>query len=244
MSSRRVGTDHSASSISRQRTGAALALAKRLGHDFSDVKLLHLALVHRSAFAEEHLPESNERLEFLGDSVLGLVVTDALYRRRSEQAEGRLARARAELVDETSLAEVARRIEVGPALRLGRGERDSGGREKNSILADATEALIGAVYLDGGFEAAERVVLGLLEPVFDQRLGHADPKSKLQEVAAAEGLSEPDYGTETSGPDHNKQFSTTVEVGAGRYGPGLGSSKRQSEQAAAALALAAIEATV
>jgi ribonuclease-3 len=165
-------------------------LAQRLGHDFANVQLLRLALVHRSAFAEEQLAESNERLEFLGDSVLGLVITDALYRRRSEQAEGRLARARAELVDETTLAEAARRIDVGSALRLGRGEDTSGGRDKASILADATEALIGAVYLDGGFEAARRVVTGLLEPVFDQRLGLADPKSHLQELAAR-GLSEP-----------------------------------------------------
>ena len=146
------------------------------------------------------------------DSVLGLVITDALYRRRSEQAEGRLARARAELVDETTLAEAARRIDVGSALRLGRGEDTSGGRDKASILADATEALIGAVYLDGGFEAARRVVTGLLEPVFDQRLGLADPKSHLQELAAARGLGEPRYHTESSGPDHRKQFSTTVEV--------------------------------
>jgi ribonuclease-3 len=216
-------------------------LAQRLGHDFANVQLLRLALVHRSAFAEEQLDESNERLEFLGDSVLGLVITDALYRRRSEQAEGRLARARAELVDETTLAEAARRIDVGSALRLGRGEDTSGGRDKASILADATEALIGAVYLDGGFEAARRVVTGLLEPVFDQRLGLADPKSHLQELAAARGLGEPRYHTESSGPDHRKQFSTTVEVSDRRFGPGTGHSKRQSEQAAAGLALGALE---
>ena len=223
------------------RTEAVRALAQRLGHRFEDPRLLELALVHRSAFAEEQLPESNERLEFLGDSVLGLVVTDALYRRRGEQAEGRLARARAELVDERSLAEIARRIEVGPALRLGRGERDSGGRNKSSILADATEAIIGAVYLDGGFEAAQRLVLALLEPVFDQRLGTGDPKSKLQELAAARELGDPEYTTETSGPDHCKQFKTTVAVGAGPIGSGTGSSKRQSEQAAATMALAALE---
>ena len=225
----------------RDQEDAALALAQRLGHDFANVALLHLALVHRSAFAEEKLSESNERLEFLGDSVLGLVITDALYRRRSEQAEGRLARARAELVDEISLAEAARRIDVGSALRLGRGEDLSGGRNKASILADATEALIGAVYLDGGFEAARRVVSGLLEPVFEQRLGFADPKSYLQELAAARGLGEPHYDTESSGPDHRKQFSTTVEVSDRRFGPGTGHSKRQSEQAAAGLALGALE---
>ena len=132
-------------------------------------------------------------------------------------------------------------LDVGSALRLGRGEDTSGGRDKASILADATEALIGAVYLDGGFEAARRVVIGLLEPVFDQRLGLADPKSHLQELAAARGLGEPRYHTESSGPDHRKQLSTTVEVSDRRFGPGTGHSKRQSEQAAAGLALGALE---
>ncbi|MEZ5380687.1 MAG: ribonuclease III [Microthrixaceae bacterium] len=222
-------------------TAEAAALAQRLGHEFADPELLRLALLHRSAAAEADLAENNERLEFLGDSVLGLVVTDALYRRRSDQAEGRLARAKAELVDEATLAEVARDLEVGRALRLGKGADAEGGRTNDSLLADATEAVIGALYLDGGIEVARRVILERWEPYFSLRLGEADPKSRLQEVLAAADAPEPRYLTEPSGPEHRRQFSTTVEASGARFGPGLGASKKQSEQAAARLALEALE---
>ena len=215
------------------------ALTTTLGYEFSDLSLLHLALTHRSFCAENGNVESNERLEFLGDSVLGLVMTDTLFIARPEQSEGDLAKARAEVVSAPSLADTARRLGIGDALRLGRGEELSGGRDKESILADAMEAVIAAVYLDGGWEQAKALVNKHLSAVaFDAQTtpGLRDYKTRLQERAAELSLSAPDYEISSTGPDHDRIFNAKVLVG-GLEGVGSGSSKKQAQQNAAGAAL-------
>lgn len=190
---------------------------------------------------------SNERLEFLGDAVLGLVVADHAFRLHPELGEGWLSRARSTVVRATALAEMAAEIRLGEAVELGKGEDASGGREKPSILADTFEAVIGAVFLDGGWDAARRVVLALLGsrigglPSLDQ-----DHKSRLQELLAREGTSVPTYQVDESGPDHDKAFRAEVRVDGVVYGTGTGRTKKAAEQAAAAEAtesLAGPEAT-
>ncbi len=222
-------------------------LSERLGHDFGDPSLLELALTHRSWCAEVSSDESNERLEFLGDAVLGMAVTDELYRAFPAQSEGELAKVRAAVVSSPSLAEVARVVNVGPHLLLGRGEDSSGGRTKSSILADAMEALIGAVYLDGGWDAAHRLVLRLLGDqivsVTKAGPGSTDYKTRLQELVAHLGFAPPHYGVEESGPDHDKRFQATVIVDDTPHGSGSGTSKKQAEQAAAEQAWAALAPT-
>ena len=198
--------------------------------------LLEQALTHRS-YAYEHggLP-TNERLEFLGDAVLGLVVTSALYAAHPELPEGQLAKLRAAVVNTRALAGVARGLGLGRWLRLGKGEEATGGRDKNSILADTTEALIGAVYLTGGLEAASRSVRTLVDPLMAAaaREGAAlDWKTALQELAAAGGHGAPAYVISESGPDHAKRFAARAVVDGRELGSGTGGSKKEAEQVAA-----------
>lgn len=211
-------------------------LCAHLGHRFESPELLELALRHRSWCAENGSVESNERLEFLGDAILGLVITDHLFRAAPDTSEGVLARHRSELVSAAALASVARRIELGGALALGKGEEATGGRDKTSILADGMEAVIGSVYLDGGIDAASRLVLGLLEDRINEVLGGSlasDHKSRLQELAAHRFGELPRYTLSEEGPEHEKQFWATVELGGRTWGEGEGRTKKQAEQAAA-----------
>lgn len=210
------------------------ALTEKLGVEI-DPELLSLALTHRSFAYENGGIPHNERLEFLGDSVLGQAVTVRLYTRHPELEEGSLAKRRASVVSTVALAEVARRISVGAHVRLGRGEILTGGRDKDSILADTMEALIGAAYLSAGPDAATAMVLRLVEPLLadPERYGAAmDPKTSLQEIAARLGLVAPVYSVEATGPDHDRRFTATVTVGD-LATTGNGSSKKQAEMAAA-----------
>ena len=187
--------------------------------------------------------QSNERLEFLGDAVLGLVVTDHIFRTYPELPEGELAKVRASVVSAAALAEVAVELGLGDPLRLGKGEDASGGREKPSILADATEAVIGAVYLDGGWDAAAELVMDLLgDRIVDAAAGPGgqDYKTRLQELSARTFEAVPVYEVVDEGPDHAKRFFAAVRVGGQRYGEGQGRSKKQAEQAAARLAWEAL----
>ena len=201
-----------------------------------DVAILERALTHRSyAYENGGLP-TNERLEFLGDSVLGLVVTDTLYRNHPDLPEGQLAKLRAAVVNMRALADVARSLGLGRFLRLGRGEEGTGGRDKSSILADTLEALIGAVYVNRGLDEAFRVVHLLFDPLITRSasLGAGlDWKTSLQELTASESLGVPEYHVEESGPDHAKSFTAIVRVGGEGYGSGSGRSKKEAEQQAA-----------
>ena len=221
-------------------------LGARLGIDISPA-MLQLALTHRSfAYENGGLP-TNERLEFLGDSVLGLVVTETLYRSHPEVPEGQLAKFRAAVVNARALADVARGLDIGSFLLLGRGEESTGGRDKSSILADTLEAVIGAVYLEHGVEAAARVVHMLFDPLIDRAadLGAGlDWKTSLQERAAELAFGPPDYLVEESGPDHAKQFVARVSLGGTVYPEGRGGSKKEAEQYAAEAAYRALEATL
>jgi ribonuclease III len=198
--------------------------------------LLERALTHRSyAYENGGLP-TNERLEFLGDSVLGLVVTDTLFRGHPELPEGQLAKLRAAVVNMRALAGVARSLELGRYVKLGRGEEGTGGRDKSSILADTLEAIIGAVYLDRGLDEAAALVHRLFDSVIarSSRLGAGlDWKTSLQELTAAELLGVPEYQVAESGPDHQKSFRAVVRVGGQVYGTGEGRSKKEAEQQAA-----------
>lgn len=211
-------------------------LAARLGHAFGDRSLLRRALTHRSWCAEHPGEVSNERLEFLGDAVLGLVVTEHLYARCPEHSEGQLSKARASVVNAETLAETARAIDLGGDLRLGRGEDAVGGRDKTSILADAMEAVIGAVFLDGGLEPARRLVLARLGPAIEAAVagpGAGDHKTRLQELAAHRFDQLPVYEVHDEGPDHEKRFFARVRLGGVERGRGEGRTKKQAEQAAA-----------
>jgi ribonuclease III len=201
-----------------------------------DPALLLLALTHRSFAYENGGIPTNERLEFLGDSILGQAVTVKLYRDHPDLDEGELAKRRASLVSSAALAEVGRSIGVGPYIRLGRGETMTGGSDKPSILADTVEAIIGAVYLDAGGDAATEFVLRLVAPLLadPERFGAAmDPKTSLQEIAARRSAPPPLYTVTESGPDHNKHFVATVSVGDLVQATGEGTSKKQAEMAAA-----------
>ena len=221
---------------------ARARLESRLGPAVVDPGLLHLALCHRSYCAEVAGEESNERLEFLGDAVLGVVVTEHLYRDHPELPEGDLARIRAAIVSTEALAPVGAGLGLGAALLLGRGEDASGGREKPSILADALEAVIGAVFLSGGMVAARRFVLGLMGARIDEesrRATFGDAKNRLQETCSRRGVEPPRYVVTEQGPEHAKWFSAEVRVGA-VVGRGAGSSKKQAERAAAQSAIDAL----
>lgn len=213
---------------------------------FGDVGLLERALSHRSWCAEHPGTLSNERLEFLGDAVLGMVVTDQLMRRHPDRSEGWLSQARSDLVRAGTLYQVAVALGLGDHVRLGRGEELTGGRDKPSILADAVEALIGAVYLDSGFGAAQTMVLGWLEDrLAAQDLAEgsgstpaaADFKSRLQEWCARGGGTVPTYAWTESGPEHDKMFTVSVVIDGEVCATGTGRSKKQAEQAAAQHAL-------
>jgi len=211
-------------------------LREALGNPVLDAELLERALTHRSyAYENGGLP-TNERLEFLGDSVLGVVVTETLFRAHPDLSEGRLAKLRAAVVNARALAEVARTIGLGEHIMLGRGEESTGGRNKSSILSDTVEAVIGAVYLSGGFETARTVVHLLFDPLMETAAGLGaglDWKTSLQELAAEHTLGVPEYVIEDEGPDHAKTFTAQVQVGGDRYGHGTGRSKKEAEQQAA-----------
>jgi len=218
-------------------------LADRIGHVFADPELLVVAVCHRSWCAENPGGTSNERLEFLGDAVLGAVVAEELYRRFPTADEGWLSRARATVVRATTLAEAAEELGLGAELRLGKGEEATGGREKPSILADALEALFGAVHLDGGRPASQAVVMHLLGSRIEAASGepgHLDDKSRLQEHASRV-LREPvSYRVVDSGPEHDKTFVATVRIHGRPLGTGTGRSKKQAEQLAARAAYLAL----
>jgi ribonuclease-3 len=211
--------------------GLLAALGVQLG-----AGMLERALTHRSfAYENGGLP-TNERLEFLGDAVLGLIVTDTLFRQFPELPEGQLAKLRAAVVNMRALAGVARSLHLGDYIYLGKGEEGTGGRDKASILADTLEALLGAVYLDIGLPEADALVHRLFDPVIARsaRLGAGlDWKTSLQELTAAKALGVPDYQVEESGPDHQKSFRATVRIGGRSYGTGQGRSKKEAEQQAA-----------
>jgi ribonuclease III len=216
--------------------GRATPLERALGVRFKDPRLREAALTHRSYAFERDRDETNERMEFLGDAVLGLVVTDLAYRRFPDLPEGELAKLRAATVNMITLADVARDLELGEEILLGKGEELSGGRDKTSILADAMEAVLGAVYLDRGLEAARQ----LIERVFWPRMeayargeGDRDYKTGLQELAAQDLGSVPQYRVTEEGPDHAKRFTATVFLGGQAYGAGSGRSKKEAEQRAA-----------
>jgi ribonuclease III len=199
------------------------------------------ALTHRSYAFERGLGETNERLEFLGDAVLGLVVTDLAYRRFPELPEGELAKLRAATVNMLTLADVARDIHLGEEILLGKGEELSGGRDKTSILADAMEAVLGAVYLDRGLDAARQLIERLFWPrmaAYVRGEGDRDYKTGLQELAAQDLGSVPQYRVTEEGPDHAKEFTATVFLGGQAYGSGSGRSKKEAEQRAARKAYA------
>ena len=215
-------------------------LTERLGVEI-EPGLLERSLTHRSyAYENGGLP-TNERLEFLGDSVLGLVVTDTLYRTHPDLPEGQLAKLRAAVVNARALAGIGRELRLGEHLLLGRGEETTGGRDKASIVADTVEAVIGAVYLDRGLDEATALVHRLFDGLIDEAaaLGAGlDWKTSLQELCAAEGVGVPEYVVEESGPDHQKSFSARVRVGGELFGDGHGRSKKEAEQEAAATAYA------
>jgi ribonuclease-3 len=219
------------------------ALSDRLAAFAIPPELLRQALSHRSFCAETPTQPSNERLELLGDAVLGLVITDHLYASFPDLPEGDLARVRAAVVSTLALAPAAEALGLGPALLLGKGEESSGGRHKASILADCVEAVIGAVYLAAGLEGARTLVLDLLgghviEIAQSARLG--DPKNRLQEIAVQMALGAPVYAVQERGPDHAKQFTAEVIVRGERLGTGVGRSKKDAERHAAEVALAVL----
>jgi ribonuclease III len=221
------------------------ALAARLGHDFGQPRLLAAALTHRS-FVNEHPDESahNERLEFLGDAVLDLIVAEALMERCPRASEGELTRRRAALVNEAGLADMARRLDLGAALRLGKGEEKTSGRDRSSILADAMEAVLGAVHADAGYEAARKVALACLGPVLGPVIEGDlpdDAKTFIQEVLQADGEGPTYRVVSEEGPEHEKTFEVEIVAGGRVLARGRGRSKKEAEKDAAARALAARE---
>lgn len=201
-------------------------------------------MAHRSWCAEQLGQTSNERLEFLGDAVLGLVITDHIFRTYDDLPEGELAKVRASVVNSAALAEVAAELQMGEAVLLGKGEDASGGRSKPSILADAMEAVIGAVYIDRGWDAAADLVMRLLgERIAEAAAGPGgqDYKTRLQELSAQRFDELPSYSVQDEGPDHAKHFQATVSVGGTVHGRGDGRSKKQAEQAAARMAWEALQ---
>lgn len=216
------------------------ALEERLGYTFADQSVLRRAMCHRSWVAEAtDLQESNERLEFLGDAVLGWVVADLSFQQFGDLAEGALTDLRKSVVNATALAAVAADIGLGPHLLLGRGEDAAGGREKTSILSDAMEATLGAVYVDGGRDVAFDLIARLFMPMLADSvdsLHRLDYKSALQEMVVRSGKPAPTYKVTSTGPDHDKLFVAKVRVSRRTIGRGEGRSKKAAEQAAAAAA--------
>ncbi len=220
------------------------SLEKNLNYRFKDIKLLKLAMTH-SSYANEHkmaLVENNERLEFLGDAILNLVVSQYLYKKYPNHPEGELTKIRAKVVCESSLAYAAKKIEVGKFLLLGKGEEATGGRERESLLADAAEAIVGAIYMDSDFETTNMVLL----TNFEEDIVHAvakgdlfiDYKTELQEIIQKNGKSNMEYRViKEEGPDHNKKFYMDLLVDNETIGTGRGKNKKDAEQMAAKEAL-------
>ena len=217
-----------------------------LGYHFSDAALLAAALTHRS-FANEQRTRcaDNERLEFLGDAILGLVIAEALFCGDLQRPEGELSRLRAELVNAGTLAQLARQIGLGASLSLGRGEVKAGGGNKENILADAFEALLGAIYLEGGIAAVRPVILQLFGQTMiekTQQQGKSDYKSQLQEYLQALQQTPPEYVLiETEGPEHDRTFVVEARIPGRGLGVGRGRSKKEAEQAAAGAALSTLQ---
>ena len=210
-------------------------LTQQLGVEISPA-LLELAFTHRSYAYEAGITDTNERLEFLGDSVLGLVVTEELYKKYPELDESRLSPLRSGIVNMRALADIARTLHLGTFIRLGKGEEVTNGREKNSLLADALEALLGAIYLEHGFAKSAEVIQKLITPVLEDAMSRGagiDGKTALQELVASLGKGVLEYKVTESGPDHDKNFTATAMVSGVAYGSGEGKSKREAEQSAA-----------
>ena len=209
-----------------------------------DPELLDRALTHRSyAYERGGLP-TNERLEFLGDAVLGLVVTEHLFVSYPDLSEGQLAKLRAAVVNSRALADIARDLDLGSVIHLGRGEESTGGRDKSSILADTMEAVIGAVFLQHGVDAARDFVHHLFDTLMADvatRGAGLDWKTSLQEIASVAGRGVPHYEVIDTGPDHAKTFQAVVRIDDQRFGPGAGRNKKEAEQNAAAIAFAALK---
>ncbi len=198
--------------------------------------MLELAFTHRSFAYESGSKETNERLEFLGDSVLGLIVTESLYKRYPDFDESRLSPLRSGVVNMRALADIARGLQLGSHIRLGKGEEVTGGRDKHSLLADALEALIGAIYLQFGFAKCSEIVEKLITPTMDSAVARGaglDGKTALQELAAALGKGAPEYVVSEEGPDHDKNFTATAMLAGQVLSQGSGKSKREAEQVAA-----------
>jgi len=227
---------------STQELSPYAILEDKLAYTFRDTSLLVTALTHRSWLNETQAPErtDNERLEFLGDAVLALVSSDRLMKRFPEQPEGGLSKARAAVVNEAGLARIAESLAVGQWIFLGHGEEQAGGRQKRSLLANTVEALLGAIYLDGGFDSAFRVAATLMEPLLDDvpTAASKDFKSRLQELAQAKLQKAPCYTVLSErGPDHAKTFEVAILIGEKEYARALGRSKKEAQQNAAEIAL-------
>jgi ribonuclease III len=230
-------------SLVQQNKPELSMLEQTLGYRFTDLRLLQRALVHTSyAFENAFAGEDNETLEFLGDAVLDLVVGEALYRQYPEMREGELTRLRAALVNETHLATMARNVDLGSFLSLGKGEDASSGRNKSSILSCAYEAVIGAIFEDGGYATVREFVLRFFVPAFDERREDmliADAKSRLQEALQEQFNEAPSYRLDLEeGPSHQRIFTVSVIFRETLLGSGSASSKKEAEQRAAAAALA------
>lgn len=210
-------------------------LLKQLGVELSP-QLLELAFTHRSFAYETGITTTNERLEFLGDAVLGLVVTEELYLKYPDLDESRLSPLRSGIVNMRALADIARSLELGKYIRLGKGEEVTNGRDKNSLLADALEALIGAIYLECGFSQSAEVIRVLIRETLDSAMAKGaglDGKTALQELVAAIGKGVPEYQITETGPDHDKSFTASALVAGEVIAEGSGKSKREAEQSAA-----------
>jgi ribonuclease-3 len=210
-------------------------LLEQLGVDVKP-ELLELAFTHRSYAYETGISTTNERLEFLGDSVLGLIVTEELYLKYPDLDESRLSPLRSGIVNMRALADIARTLNLGSYIRLGKGEENTNGREKNSLLADALEALIGAIYLDCGFEKTTTVVSALIKETLESAMAKGaglDGKTALQELTASLAKGSPEYIVTEEGPDHDKSFTAVAMVGGEAIAQGVGKSKREAEQSAA-----------
>jgi len=218
----------------------------KLGYRFADRNRLAAALTHRSYANEAADPAvvDNERLEFLGDTVLSLAISDCLLRLHPDVDEGVLTQLRADLVNATSLAKLARSLQLGGFMRLGRGEVRSGGRDKDNLLADALEAVLGAIFLDGGYQVAAVVIERLFAPALcsPSGTGEADAKTRLQELLQGRRQDRPHYQlVATGGPDHQRHYEVEVLVDGRVLGRGVGGSKKRAEQAAASQALQVLE---
>ena len=228
--------------LEKQRKQELLAFQKKAGCKFKNIQLLDIAFHHRSFFNEHSdSPVNNERLEFLGDSVLGMIVAAELYLTHPDKSEGDLAKIKAAVVSEDSLFPIALNLTIDRYLMLGHGEEMSGGRKKKALLADALEALIGALYLDSGFKTVQQFVLRIIKPqlqlVEENKHQYRDYKSLLQEYVQKKYRIIPKYVlVETSGPDHDRVFQVKVVIKDTEYEPALGKSKKEAEQAAAEIA--------